>query len=585
MAGLKISDYVDADSISGTELVLLSKNGAYRKTTIEEIRNLASDITNTELANLVGKAASAQDVKNILNTINNNFENVNTQLSDIVLNIGSLFVNVKNYGAKGDGTADDTSAIQNALNALDGTGGICYLPSGTFMISKTLIIPSCVHIMGTNNSTVIKPTSTFQTDMISGTLGDHISFNFMANKNFNVAGMVQYGSSYDIEISNIYFVFDDIRVSQGEDKNCCIAFNNCKRIIIRDCRFNNFGQHSVDLSGVQDGLVERTYSYGGYWASIQVDIAAGVYQGATDNNQISKNITIRDNYITGNRSPYGAIQIHKNGGDNVFIENNKIEEVLYGITTDDYFLANWGIGQNKNIYINNNYINTSSIDAIGIAITKDCTEVKITNNRVSTINGTPLYIRGGKPSYYIVGITINNNYFRGKSISIIGAQSGNMTGNNIDLTSGKIIISCQRFNFSNNVVSGYGVILQDITVTDSRDLSTYTYTFDSIIFESNLFHDALGDGVTYSLIATTFRLVSFFNNAYFVTNTAFNFTAMSVTTGITIRDYFRSKTRTTSTGGRLTNGLLIGTQSYDDTLKKPIWWNGTAWTDATGTTV
>lgn len=29
----------------------------------------------------------------------------------------------------------------------------------------------------------------------------------------------------------------------------------------------------------------------------------------------------------------------------------------------------------------------------------------------------------------------------------------------------------------------------------------------------------------------------------------------------------------------------IGTQFYDTTLKRPIWWNGTAWTNAAGTVV
>lgn len=74
MANFKISDYVDVDVINGNELILISKNGAYRKTTIEEIRNLANDIANTELAELLGKAASAHDIKNILSSINSKLE-------------------------------------------------------------------------------------------------------------------------------------------------------------------------------------------------------------------------------------------------------------------------------------------------------------------------------------------------------------------------------------------------------------------------------------------------------------------------------------------------------------------------------
>lgn len=30
---------------------------------------------------------------------------------------------------------------------------------------------------------------------------------------------------------------------------------------------------------------------------------------------------------------------------------------------------------------------------------------------------------------------------------------------------------------------------------------------------------------------------------------------------------------------------VVGTQIFDTTIGKPIWWNGTAWVDAAGTTV
>ena len=31
--------------------------------------------------------------------------------------------------------------------------------------------------------------------------------------------------------------------------------------------------------------------------------------------------------------------------------------------------------------------------------------------------------------------------------------------------------------------------------------------------------------------------------------------------------------------------IFVGYQYFDTTLSKPIWWNGTAWVDATGATV
>ncbi len=47
----------------------------------------------------------------------------------------SLVVNVKNKGAKGNGSANDTAAIQAAINQVAGTGGTVLIPDGTYMIN------------------------------------------------------------------------------------------------------------------------------------------------------------------------------------------------------------------------------------------------------------------------------------------------------------------------------------------------------------------------------------------------------------------------------------------------------------------
>ena len=46
------------------------------------------------------------------------------------------YVNVKWFGAKGDGSTDDTAAIQAAIDALPGGGGTVSLPGGTYNISS-----------------------------------------------------------------------------------------------------------------------------------------------------------------------------------------------------------------------------------------------------------------------------------------------------------------------------------------------------------------------------------------------------------------------------------------------------------------
>ncbi|OIN55486.1 hypothetical protein [Arsenicibacter rosenii] len=67
------------------------------------------------------------------------------------------------------------------------------------------------------------------------------------------------------------------------------------------------------------------------------------------------------------------------------------------------------------------------------------------------------------------------------------------------------------------------------------------------------------------------------------TTTADNGTVLVTIDG---RRYKPVTDRTGNTAGRPgTVGLPTGYQYYDTQIGKPIWWNGTAWKDASGTTV
>lgn len=62
------------------------------------------------------------------------------------------YLNARNppYGARGDGLADDTAAIQSALNdAGAGGGGIVFLPQGDYRILSHLLVPAQTTLAGT----------------------------------------------------------------------------------------------------------------------------------------------------------------------------------------------------------------------------------------------------------------------------------------------------------------------------------------------------------------------------------------------------------------------------------------------------
>lgn len=71
----------------------------------------------------------------------------------------SQIVNVKDFGAKGDGVTDDTTAIQYALNAFGSSGGTVYMPVGNYVVSAPLLISNQSTTLqgagfGANNVTV-----------------------------------------------------------------------------------------------------------------------------------------------------------------------------------------------------------------------------------------------------------------------------------------------------------------------------------------------------------------------------------------------------------------------------------------------
>ncbi|KAI1172087.1 glycoside hydrolase family 55 protein [Nemania sp. FL0916] len=84
-----------------------------------------------------------------------------------------VFRNVKDYGAKGDGSTDDTAAITAAMNdggnrCLQGcastttTPAVVYFPAGTYIISKSIIPPYHTQMIGDpTNRPVLKATANF----------------------------------------------------------------------------------------------------------------------------------------------------------------------------------------------------------------------------------------------------------------------------------------------------------------------------------------------------------------------------------------------------------------------------------------
>lgn len=76
------------------------------------------------------------------NVFTNDNKSVQQKIDDFTSHLADTarFINVKKYGAKGNGIDDDTNSINLAISDMT-DGAILYFPKGTYIISSTLLIP------------------------------------------------------------------------------------------------------------------------------------------------------------------------------------------------------------------------------------------------------------------------------------------------------------------------------------------------------------------------------------------------------------------------------------------------------------
>jgi len=156
------------------------------------------------------------------------------------------------YGAVGDGDTDDTTAIQNTLDA--GAGGVVYFPKGDYKISTTLTVSANTTIFGYNAR--IFNTVTHQY-LITGDSG------------IKIYGLELEGVTYDPYSFNGRGI--SIRGTNGSEK---------KEIVIRDCYIHDIGFYGIYLEYCHNVSISHTRLISiGY---------AGVQHIACENSHVDK---------------------------------------------------------------------------------------------------------------------------------------------------------------------------------------------------------------------------------------------------------------------------------------------------------
>jgi hypothetical protein len=181
-------------------------------------------------------------------------------------------VSVKDFGAVGDGVADDTAAIQTAITFAASTvngaaGNEVLLPTGTYLISSRITLPNRVGLRGANGrGTVIKPHSSFADSYmfhaVNGTsamFGSYLSDMYIDARGKNMTAVV-WSQAWQ-ETCGMYKVvvqFDGttnygVYMSNGYGGAALCHFDQCE--IFSDSSFATAAGILVDQISVVGGFV------------------------------------------------------------------------------------------------------------------------------------------------------------------------------------------------------------------------------------------------------------------------------------------------------------------------------------------
>ncbi len=372
------------------------------------------------------------------------------------INTKGAWMNVRTFGAKGDGVADDRAAIQRAVDHIHAQGGgVVYVPAGTYMIKtfssgyETVTPKTGVSVVGSGPSTVFKFGNNLRNP------GQGFSFlydhnNPIANITYSNFAVDWNGQNNPISASNT--ILENVNRMGGAAGVYNVRFKNLTML-------NSAGAHNIFVSNLTnesnlDGRVSVTnclFREAGraIAGNIYTSDHTSVYMDAPDST-VSGNYFIMSNL---NDSVATAMETHDG---NIIISNNTV------------------YGYNKGVNIG-----AQVQDASGVVIKGNIF------NRVMT--GVSLWNSG---SYVLHHVSIDKNDFRLRENNIvvgigIEAQPAQMAG----------IYSGHGLNITGN---RFRQLTQ--TYLDFECMAIYLTKWDKIAISDNEIYDFVGEAIMTEIV-------------------------------------------------------------------------------------
>lgn len=323
-------------------------------------------------------------------------------LNDVNNTVNGLPVSVRKWGAVGNGTTDDTAAIQAAINSL--TSGVVQLPAGTYLVG-TLTLKTRVSLIGEGVTSILKAT-TASGNVLEGTVLAGVRLhNFYVDcsaRPFATGNGLYISSSFvDSEISGVTiydspsfgwlifgavrsrFVGNTINTTRKWD-GMTISTGSTDCVISGNTVINSYdsgiGLTDTNRVVVTGNTVRRSKIAGSYFAP-GID-ASG-----------AKDAVIGNNHVTGNDK---AIQIvvHPNTGvvpKRITVSGNTLGDGNYGVFVGESVLDGGVVRESvtlEQINVSGNTIYSQAVQGMHV---DTATDVTATGN-TATNSGVGFYI-------------------------------------------------------------------------------------------------------------------------------------------------------------------------------------------------
>lgn len=261
-------------------------------------------------------------------------------------------LNVKDYGAVGDGVNDDRQAIQDTIDAAAKGlgGGKVYFPEGTYLVKEIVFLRSHTHLEVHEKATILNGIN----------IKNHPSIVFMTGLFTDDGDQVEWEPTEDISYSGGTIDMNGaLNEERTKAKNLplinssgAFAIGNSKNVTISNVTFKDSYQgHAIQIAGSKNVLVDNSRFLGQALPktmkdgqiiskeSIQIEplTRKGFPYALNDNGQKSENVTIQNSYF-GKSEKSGelvtAIGTHyqtatTENPSNIKILNNHFDNMMY----------------------------------------------------------------------------------------------------------------------------------------------------------------------------------------------------------------------------------------------------------------